>query len=240
MGFPKVLAGLAAALVFAAAAPAAFAQEFHGLSSEQPRLELFQDKTKDGIEYSVGIVGRVSLPSGTVDSDLNVNYGDLFKTGLGFSVEASMLWPVGQKWRFGPYLSVGFDSFDGKKSTDDVGDTLTPDGMDITTFLIGGRGILQMGPSAQLDLHMAFGAGHYSEVSGTLVSAGIPPDVTIYKASTKFAFDLGVRVNVLTGPVFFDAGIDLRSIGAATNGDFSFNSGPLVTFGFEFGAGVRF
>jgi hypothetical protein len=240
MGFHKVMAGLAAAVAIAAAAPGASAQEFRGFPPGDSRIELLQEKEARGLQYTVSLQGRVSIPLGTVDPDLNVDYGDLFKTGLGLSVEASVLWPVGPKWHFGPYLSVGWDSFDGKTSTDEVGDSLTPDTMDITTFLVGGRGILQLGPQAQLDLHMAFGAAHYGEVGGTFVSAGIPPDVIVFKSSTKFAFDLGVRFNVVTGPVFFDGGIDLRSQGAPTNGDFDFNSGPLVTFALEFGVGVRF
>jgi len=236
----KVVCALATGLMVAALSGISLAQEFRALPSGERSIELLQPRDRDGVSGSVSIQGRYSLPLGTVDSDLSVDYGDLFKSGLGLSVEGSLLWKVGPKWKFGPYLSVGWDGYDGKGFTDDVGDTLTPDSMSLTTFLVGARGLLELGPQAELDLHMAFGATRYGRVDGVFTMSGIPLDVVVFNSSTKFAFDIGMRFNLIAGPVFFDAGFDVRSQGAPDNADFDFNSGPLVTFGIEFGVGIRF
>jgi hypothetical protein len=229
-----------AALLFAALPGRVFAQELRALPSGERGIEVLAGREREGLEGSLSIQGRYSVPLGTVDPDLSVDYGDLFKSGLGLSVEGSLLWHIGPKWHLGPYLSLGWDGYDGKSSTDDFGDTLKPDSMALTTFLVGARALLEIGPQAQLDLHMAFGATHYGKVDGVLTLSGVPFDVVVFGSSTKFAFDFGSRFNLVSGPVFFDAGIDIRSQAAPDNVDFTFDSGPLVTFGIEFGVGVRF
>lgn len=236
----KLVVGLAAGLLLAVLSRSAAAQEFRPLPGSERSVELFQGGRDRDMEGSVSLQGRYSIPLGTVDPDIPADYGDLFKGGLGFSVEGTLLFRVAPKWRLGPYLSIGWDSYDGKSDTDDLGDTLKPDAMDLTSVLVGARAILDLGPQAQLDLHMGFGATHYGAVDGVFTTGGVPLDVVVFKSSTKFAFDIGTRFNFLAGPAFFDVGIDIRSQGAPDNGDFLFDSGTLVTFGIEFGAGIRF
>jgi hypothetical protein len=236
----KVTGGVVAALVFAALSGNVFAQEFRALPSGERGIEVLAGREREGLEGSLSIQGRYSVPLGTVDPDLAVDYGDLFKSGLGLSVEGSLLWHIGPKWHLGPYLSVGWDSYEGKSSVDAIGDTLKPDSMDLTSILVGARALLELGPQAQLELHMAFGATLYGKVNGVFTMNGVPLDVIVFDSSSKFAFDIGARFNGVAGPVFFDAGIDIRSQGAPNNADFAFDSGPLVTFGIEFGMGIRF
>ena len=236
----KLVCALATGLMVATLSGISVAQELRALPSGERGIELLQPRGRDSMSGSLSIQGRYSVPLGTVDKDLSVDYGDLFKSGLGLSVEGSLLWRVDSKWKLGPYLSVGWDGYDGKASTDDLGDTLTPDSISLTTFLVGARALLDLGPQAQLDLHMAFGATRYGKVDGVLVVGGTPLDVVVFDSSTKFAFDIGVRFNLIADPVFFDAGFDIRSQGAPDNADFAFDSGPLVTFGIEFGVGIRF
>ncbi|HZE98495.1 MAG TPA: hypothetical protein VE981_15795 [Planctomycetota bacterium] len=219
-------------ILLVAASPEAFAQE-------TGRAEV-QSRGPDGTTITLGVQGRVSVPGGTVDSSIPADYCDLFKTGFGASLEGTLLWRVSPKWRLGPYLSVGLDSYDGKGDTDDFGVTLKPDSMEVTSFLVGARALLDLGPSVQLDLHMAFGAAHYGKVDGVLSGAGAPLEVGVFKSSTAFAFDFGSRLVADAGPVFFDAGIGLRTQGAPGNADFAFDSGPLVNFELEFGVGIRF
>jgi hypothetical protein len=230
-----------AAIVLAAAAPGAFAQDFRGMSLEDPRIELFQANEPEGLMGSISIQGRYSVPLGTLNfHGRQSDYVDAFNAGLGVQGEASLLFPLGPKWHIGPYLALGWDDYDG--STDRIlGDTLRPDKLELTTFLAGPRFLLQMGRHTQLDLHMAFGAAHYSKVEGTYTPSALSPqEGVIIMPSTTFAFDLGIRFNVVTGPLFFDVGFDFRIQSGPRHGDLPVDTGSLYSFGLEFGAGVRF
>jgi hypothetical protein len=208
------------------------------LSTEGIDLKPPQDPR--AMEAIVSVQGRFSLLSGTVDSSIPAHYNDLFEPGLGVLVEGSLLWPVGPKWHLGPYLSIGWDSYDGKADTDDVGDTLEPDHLDMTTFLVGVRSTYDLGHRFIWESHLGLGASHTSGVDGVFTSAGVPIDVKVFKSSTAFAFDLGTRFAVEAGPVVFDAGIGVRIQGAPKNADFAFDSGSIVSFEVEFGVGLRF
>jgi hypothetical protein len=147
---------------------------------------------------------------------------------------------VGRKWHLGPYFSVGWDSYDGKKFTDDVGDTLMPDKMDMTTFLVGVRSLYDLGGHFSWDGHMGFGAAHSSTVDGVATPSGVPMDVRVFKSATAFAWDLGTRFAVQAGPVVFDAGIGVRIQAAPHNADLNFNSSSIAEFEVESGVGARF
>jgi hypothetical protein len=230
-----------AAVVLAAAAPGAFAQDFRGMSLEDSRIELFQAKEPEGLMGSISIQGRYSVPLGTLNFNGNSSdYVDAFNAGLGVQGEASLLFPLGPKWHIGPYLALGWDRYDGGTARA-TGDTLQPGNLELTTFLVGPRFLLQMGRSTQLDLHMAFGGAHYSKVEGTFTPSALPPqEGVIIMPSTKFAFDLGIRFNVVSGPLFFDVGFDFRAQSPPRGGDLPVDAGGLFSFGLEFGAGVRF
>jgi hypothetical protein len=240
MGTLKIMPCLVASGCLALAAAEAAAQDPERL----PSVELFSAEVAPpasaGPEFSVEVVGRYSVPSGTVDSSIPAKYNDLFQAGPGVSVEGNVLFSLGPRWKLGPYLSFGWDHFGGKGDTDSTGDTLTPKAMEMTTFLVGGRATYDLGQHFTWDVHLAMGAAHYSKVDGTLVHNGSPMDVGVFKSSTAFAFDIGTRFSYAVGQVFFDLGIDLRSQGAPANADFDFSSGALVLFGVEAGVGVRF
>jgi len=236
----RLAAATAAVLsCMAALARPADAQEFRDLSSP-PRIEVAQGRGDQGMEALMSLQGHFSVIGGTADSDFDVRYSDLFKNALGVQVEGTLLWPVGRKWHLGPYLSVGWDSYDGKKFTDDVGDTLTPDKMDITTILVGVRSIYDLGRHFSWEGHMGFGAAHSSAVDGVITLSGVPMDVRVFKASTAFAWDLGTRFAYQVGPVVFDAGLGVRVEGAPDNGVLDFNSEAIVAFEVVFGVGIRF
>ncbi len=218
------------------------AQEFRDFPSSGSRIEFLQSRYRgnQGMEAMVSVQGRYSVIGGTVDSDFNVSYSDLFKNSLGVMAEGTLLFPVGPKWKIGPYLSLGWDSYDGKTFTDDIGDTLAPDKLDMTSFLVGVRSVYDLGQHFTLDGHMGLGAAHSSKVGGVATLSGVPMDVTVFKSSTAFAWDLGTRFAYQVGPVVFDAGFGVRIQGAPKNADLDFNSGPIVTFEIEFGVGVCF
>jgi hypothetical protein len=235
------LSAAALALV-GACVRSADAQEFWSpsSSSSSPRIEPGPSREARGFEASLSVQGRFSLLGGTVDPDLGAHYNDLFKPGLGVQVEGSLLWPVGPKWHVGPYLSVGWDSYEGKTFTDSVGDTLAPDKMDMMTFLVGVRSVYDVGQHFSWDGHLGLGASHSATVDGVVTLSGVPMDVQVFKSSTAFAFDLGTRFAYQAGPVVFDAGLGVRIQGAPGNADLNFNSGPIVAFEVEFGVGILF
>jgi hypothetical protein len=223
-----------------ALAAAAEAQEYLGARTSGARIEFAPLKDDGGVEALVSLQGRFSVLGGTVDPDIPAHYNDLFKNGLGFMVEGTLLWPVGRKWHLGPYLSVGWDSYDGKSDTDSFGDTLAPDTMDMTTFLVGVRSVYDLGQHFSWDGHMGFGAAHSSAVDGVITLSGVPMDVRVFKPTTVFAWDLGTRFAYQAGPVVLDAGIGVRVQGAPGNADLDFNSSAIAEFEVEFGVGVRF
>jgi hypothetical protein len=243
MEIRKAGGAFAALMLIAAVAPGAWAQDFHGISLEESRSDLFQPQEQQELMMgSVSIQGRYSVPLGTltISQEGNNEYVDAFNAGLGVQGEGSLLFPLGPKWHLGPYLLLGFDRYEGSTARE-MGQTLRPDRLDLTSFLVGPRALLQMGRHTQLDFHMAFGAAHYSKVDAVYTpSGGLPQEGVLLKAATKFAFDLGIRFNVNTGPVFFDVGFDFRTQGAPGQGDLPVNPGALFSFGLEFGAGVAF
>jgi hypothetical protein len=229
------------AIVVAATASRASAQEVRGMSLGDSEIPLFQSVEPGGLMTSISIQGRVSVPLGTLKiSGIDEDYVDAFNGGLGVQGEGSLLFPVGRRWHIGPYLALGWDSYGG--TTDRVsGDKLKPDRLELTTFLVGPRALLQMGSHTQLDLHMAFGAAHYSSVDATFTpSGGVPQEGVILRSSTRWAYDLGIRFNVVSNHVFFDVGFDFRTQGTPANGDLPVDPGALFSFGLELGLGVQF
>ena len=84
MGIRRAGGCLVAAIVIAAAAPSAFAQDFRGMSLEDRRIELLQ--APGDLMGSVSIQGRYSVPLGSLDiSDGLSNYVDAFDAGLGLA-----------------------------------------------------------------------------------------------------------------------------------------------------------
>ena len=190
---------------------------------------------------SISIQGRLSVPLGTLKvSGIDENYVDAFNGGLGVQGEGSLLFPLGRKWHIGPYLALGWDSYGG--TTDRVsGDKLRPEELELMTFLVGPRALLQMGRHTQMDLHMAFGPAHYSKVDGTFTpGGGVPQEGVVLKSSTRLAFDLGIRFNAVSDTAFFDVGFDFRTQGEPAGGNLPVNPGALFSFGLELGAGVHF
>jgi len=242
VGICRARVGLMAAIAIAIAAAAlsALSQDSRRMSLEDSRVDLFH--SGEGTEYdaTVTLQGRYAVPLGSIDLDgALTDYFSLFDAGLGVSGEASLLYKVG-RWHIGPYLSIGWGRYEGKLFRESPV-RLVPDDLNVNTFLVGPRFLLQKGRHTQLDLHMAFGVTHYSEVDGTFTNKfGGTRDGTVFNSSEKFAFDFGLRFNVLIGPVTLDADLGIRSQGGPTNGEFHIDPGAMVTLGLEFGAGLHF
>ena len=195
---------------------------------------------------SLSVSVRGSTLVGSADSDLDADYGDLFGSGIGFGIEGDVLWKVQQdRWRVGMFLSVDFDRYGGGDHTDELGDTLETDGVDITTILVGFKARNRFGDGFHFGMHAGMGVATWSDVEGTLTvnSLGPPPflvDVDVFESTTTFAFDLGAQVGYGSGPFFAEVGVGLRTQGAPNDADFDLDSSAAIVPSIEFGAGFRF
>jgi hypothetical protein len=97
-------------------------------------LLLQGDAWDDG--FSVGLRARVSAASGEAGPGLE--YGDLFHSGFGAELEASHLWRSGAAG-YGFFASAGLDRFAGRTYSDDPGDALRPEPLDVAPVLGGLR-----------------------------------------------------------------------------------------------------
>jgi len=240
MSIQRNVRTLVMALAFSGFAGLAGAQEFRSAASAEPRLEGLRPKDHEGLEASLSVQGRCSILSGVVDPFIGVNFGNLFGAGLGVVVEADLLGPVGPDWQLGAYLSAGWDHYEGTGFTDVVGDTLTPDRMDLVSIFVGMRAVLDLGNHFRWESHVGLGGTHNAAVNGVLVTGGVPTPMVVFGASTQFAVDLGTRLLFDVGSVFFDVGLGLRTQMAPANGGFVFLSEDMTSFAIEFGVGIRF
>jgi len=183
--------------------------------------------------------GHLSVIAGSLDSTIPVGYQDLFGSGVGLSGEGSLLWRSGE-WQLGGYVSIGWDTFPGKTDTDDFGDTLKADGMDIVTVLAGFKGVNDFGYGFQADLHVGMGAAMYSSVDGTLTLSGVPMQVEVFKSSSAFVVDFGARFLYGVDRLLFDLGLDVRLQGPPRNGDIDFDANGPVVATLELGIGLKF
>ena len=193
----------------------------------------------DSVWATLGLYARFSAIAGEVDSDLDVDYGDIFGGGGGLQLEGAMFWKM-NTWYVGAFVSIGVDSYDGEKESDDIGDTLEPDELDITTFLVGFKSQLTFGKGFYWDLHAGIGIAQWSTVDGTLTRGGIPVEVKVFDSTTVVAFDFGARIGFTTGMFFVDAGFGFRFLGAPDDAEISFSSSAAATAAFEIGAGLAF
>ena len=198
-------------------------------------LQLDEGDTKG----SVMLYARFSAIDGEADPNVPVDYSDIFGTGVGFQLEGSMLWKSGD-WLLGGYISIGSDTFNGEKDTDAVGDSLEPDDMDITTFLVGFKGLMPFGSGFYWDVHIGIGIANYSSVDGTLILSGIPFDVEVFGSTGAFAFDFGTRIGYSVGHFTADLGFGFRFQGPPDGGDLDLDTSLPVMAAFEIGAGVTF
>jgi len=226
---------LAAALVPALALPA-LAQEALFLPERSDVLV----RDHGGMEVSIGVVGRLSAMDGELDPDVPVDYADLFGTGVGYAIEAALLFDGGYGWGVGPYLSIGSDRFEGERDTDPFGDSLDADDLYATTLLVGGKGVFPFSPHWHVEAHAALGAVHYYRTDGVLTLSGVDSEVTIFRASTTIAFDMGSRIGFRVEQFFGELGFGIRVQGAPSDGDLDFSSSGPAQIALEFSLGLRF
>jgi hypothetical protein len=231
---------LALVLATASAAPA-LAQETLPLLGGNPGQEVVIQHDY-GYEMRLGAYFRASTLEGTIDHDIPVDYDDLFGSGVGFMIEASLLFDLGPGFQSGGYFSFGFDDYDGERDVDFEGNSLeADDDMRITTFIFGYKGVFAINPFWHAEFHAGLGFAMYEEVDGTLRVSPFPDEsVTIFKDSSGIAWDMGGRFGFNQPRFFFEAGFGWRFLDDPQEGDIDFNGGGPIQFAFEIGGGFRF
>jgi len=230
------------AILLGAAPAQAFAQDF--ALPWGTEVEVARERIGRHASASIALYGRVSFPG---DSDVTVDgvtYEELFDPGLGFSFEGDVLIELEHGWSVGGYLSVGWDSFLGVRNTDDFGDTLEPDRMDLFSVIAGGKAMGSFDSLFFWEGRAGLGLVHYSAVKADFIISGTPsPDLEFFKASDRAVFEMGGRIGMGTPHFAVDLGMGFRIMGGPGRGKDVTNfidPEPLVTFMIELGMLVRF
>ena len=200
-----------------------------------------QEPANRGPESAIFLIPRFSDLAGDLDTDLDLDYSDLWGGGFGLHVEYDLLFPLKKGWKMGLYFSTGFDVFSGDTATDDVGDTLEADPLSMVDFLVGFKAMLAPAKGFFLDGRLGFGAVSYGETEGELTIGGLPIDVVILDATTVFGAEFAAHVGFATSHVLLGAGFCIRSQGAPDEGDLAFEGTSAAVFAsFELEIGFRF
>jgi hypothetical protein len=200
--------------------------------------EVVIDEPEPGIVLAA--LGRLSAPSGTLDHDVPVDYDEVFGSGAGIGVEMAFLFRTMPHWRMGPYASLLWEHFDGRKDTDPFGDSLEPDGLDLTTLMGGFKAQLLFAHGFHADFHVALGLSRNETVDGVLTVNAVRQDVEVFADSTRLAFDFGARMGFSRRHLFVELGFGVRSQGAPEDADIAFSSDPLTTVALELAVGLKF
>lgn len=226
---------------------AAFAQtDFTKVSVSRPGEiggELVQERIGH-LRASLAIYGRVSFPG---DSDVTldgITYSDFFDPGLGVGIEGDLMPEIGEGLSIGGYASVNWDTFHGVKVFDDFGDSVDPDRMDITTFIVGGKVQGQYGPGFFWEGRLGLGWVHYEKVESTNIFSGVmSTSQEFFAASNRAVFEIAGRAGWGTPRFAVDFGLGYRLMGAPTIGKDappSFDPDLLDTLFLEIGFMIRF
>lgn len=189
---------------------------------------------------AVGVLFRVSTIEGEWledDSTLTFDdYDDIFQEGAGFRVEFTGLAKAADAW-VGGYIAAGLDVWDGD-SASSGGLTVEPEEMSVFSAVLGARGQLSLGDTILLGATAGFGAVRYADVDAKV--GGV--DGVLFKRTTEFMVEVGVRLTIKAGPILLEGGVDFRHMEGPRDGDFPGLTEPreIRSFGFLFGGAIGF
>lgn len=186
-------------------------------------------------DSSVAVVVRVSDILGEVDRDRDLDYGDLWGTGLGMSLEGDALWTLrGGPWRMGGYVSAGFDVFQGDEAHDEAGDLLEADNLITGHLLAGFKIALASERGFFFDGRAGVGPVLWLETEGELRAGGPPSDVEIFSSTFAFGAELASHVGYASRGVIFSLGFAVRGQTEPDRADLDFDGlGPALVASVE-------
>lgn len=194
-------------------------------------------------EAAFTLDGRVSFPGGGDVTTGGFAYDEFFDVGWGGGLTAELVYEMPYGLGLGGYLSVGFDSFEGDRVTDDFGDVVDPDGMDIFTVFVGGKAVQYLGDVVYWQGRIGFGAVHYSEVEADYVLGGLMSQGELFDQSTAAAFEVagGLGFGERRWTAHVDLGFRVHGHPREGDGAPSFvDPEAMATFFIEAGLTVRF
>ena len=186
---------------------------------------------------------RVSGIAGDVDGDFGLGYEDLFGEGVGLDLEMECLFPVGANF-LGPYVTLSWETFEGKNSIDLAGDTLEPDRLEVLSIMAGVKwrtSLKKWGDDEEIFafFHAGFGAAAYGAVKGTLTASGVPTSVDVFEATTVFTYVLGSGFKHDFGRFSIDFNFGFRFLQPPQKGDLDFESSTALVLYVGIGFGVE-
>jgi hypothetical protein len=212
---------------------------------------------------NVAVHGRFAIPFGSADRDVfayggglfivdqHLSFADLFHPGWGFDAEIDIL-PgdasgKGGRARqpgfdYGGFLAVMVDEFPGSSVTDDFGNFIRANNLNMTTVLVGGKVIQSFDQGFFADGRFGIGAVHYNEVAAAFGGPLTPEfhDV-LFRDTWTFAMDLRGHGGIRLGPLGLTLGMGFRFMVPPNGGsNVSLNSGPLWVFDIDLGAELGF
>jgi len=239
------LAGSAVGAV-ASLALSAFMPAWAQSPSDEPRVDLSQVRATGRAESGFAVMAHARFGgiAGNVDEDLGLDYQDLFEEGLGLDFEVEYLLPTGASF-LGPFVTLSWETFDGRSADDDAGGTLEPDRLDILTIIAGVKWSTSLKKWDDEEeifavFHLGCGATSYGAVGGTLTASGVPASVDVFDATTVFTFVLGCGVKEDFGRLFIDINIGFRFQQPPDNADLDFGSSTAMVLMLGIGLGLEF
>lgn len=254
----------AAALLFALVMPSAAL----AAQQDEPKPEFVpQPATREIADFglAIGAHGRYSIPFGAADSeiswastgfgaflhvDVDIAWTDLFHPGFGLDVELDLFIgrerpdPEGLRdvMRYGFYVSVSHDEYQGDDATEDDNRIDEVDDLELTSLIAGAKLESSMGPGAFLCGRFGLGVVRYSEVKATFSSPGTPTfRGELLDRTHTVVVELRMGGGLELGPVNFTAGMGFRlQLPPSEGSDIDLDTGLFMAFDLEVGAEIGF
>lgn len=176
--------------------------------------------------WAFAVRGRVGDVDGGF-ADGGLEYGDFFHSGYGVSLEVRRGWRT-EVCGVALWGGLGFDRYSGRTYGDSLGDTLSPEAMQIVSLSAGGSVFILAedagGDTFGAELFVGFGAAWTPGVDADFVLGGLPASGELLDPGVSPLFDAGVRFGVggrrfafnvgfrVRGSAGFDAGDDVTSM----------------------------
>jgi hypothetical protein len=190
----------------------------------------------------LSIQARVDFPGGGDVTVFGDRYSDIFDIGYGFNGELSLISWVHPFWGVGPYLSIGWDRFEGTSHYPLPADFFSFNTWDQETFIVGVKVVERVSPFFFWEGRMGAGVVHFGELTFTDELTN-EHNLQFFRPITRAVFDFGGRVAFGNPRITFDLGMDFRFMGPASRGrDVNENIDPEVFFVFalDLGLSLRF
>lgn len=184
---------------------------------------------------SLALLARFSVLGGKLDDGLK--YGHLFDAGIGLGVEADFMIAETGGWSFGPYVSIGWDTFGGGEETDN-GVTVEADDAELLTALFGFKGQYQVTRAFSFDFRLGLGLAQFGSVDAEVGPAGTKQE--LLESTATVAGEAGLRGSFGASRVRLEFGLGVRIIGAPDEGDIDVNSDPILQYLIDFGVRLGF